>query len=111
MAEYEYLKYVATKETLRETIDTFGVAIIPNVLNDGECDDIVSGIWDFFEHITQAWEVPIKRGALLGALPPHPRVIRIHSQLDAELCPRPQAELLCLTPVMPKVSGAAMLQK
>ena len=62
MAEYEYLKYVATKETLRETIDTFGVAIIPNVLNEEECTAVVSGIWDFLEHITQAWAVPIKRG-------------------------------------------------
>ena len=90
MAEYEYLKYVATKETLRETIDTFGVAIIPNVLNDEECDAVVSGIWDFFEHITQAWEVPIKRGALLGALPPHPRVIISQVELPH---PQPQENL------------------
>jgi len=62
MADYEYLKYVATKETLRATIDTFGVAIIPNVLGEEECTALVSGIWDFFEHITQEWEVPIQRG-------------------------------------------------
>jgi hypothetical protein len=111
MAEYEYLKYVATKETLRKTIDTFGVAIIPNVLNDEECYAVVSGIWDFFEHITQGWAVPIKR----GALPPHPRVIIpqvfgegqvqqmaeppvefAKEMLGAEPpCPRPQAELSC----------------
>ena len=62
MAEYEYLKYVATKETLRATIDTYGVAIIPNVLSEEECAAVVSGIWDFFEHITQSWFAPIKRG-------------------------------------------------
>jgi len=66
MAEYEYLKYITTKETLRETIDTFGVAIIPNVLSDEECTATVNGIWDFFEHITQAWEVPIKRSVELS---------------------------------------------
>ena len=64
MAEYEYLKYCCTKETLRETIDKFGVAIIPNVLGEEECNAVVSGIWDFFEHITQEWKVPIKRGSI-----------------------------------------------
>ena len=58
---YEDSKYYATAETLRETIDQFGVAIIPNVLTDKECVDMVAGIWDFFEHITQAWPVPISR--------------------------------------------------
>lgn len=62
MADYEYLKYCCNKETLRDTIDTFGVAIIPNVLSDKECEKMVSGIWDFFEHITQEWIMPIKRG-------------------------------------------------
>ena len=38
MAEYEYSKYIATKETLRNTIDTYGVAIIPNVLDEEEYD-------------------------------------------------------------------------
>ena len=61
MTEYEYLKYVSSKETLQETIDKYGVAIIPNLLNDKECNTIVSGIWDFFEHITRAWSVPFSR--------------------------------------------------
>jgi hypothetical protein len=60
-SDYEYLKYVATKETLRATIDLYGVAIIPNVLSEKECNAVVSGIWSFFEHITQSWFVPIKR--------------------------------------------------
>lgn len=61
MAEYEYSKYIATKETLRNTIDTYGVAIIPNVLDEEECTKMVNGMWDFFEHITQSWETPINR--------------------------------------------------
>ena len=59
--DYEYEKYITTPENLRKTIDTFGVAIIPNVLNDEECDNMVSGIWEFFEHITQNWDIPIQR--------------------------------------------------
>ena len=58
---YESSKYYCTKETLRDTINQFGVAIIPKLLNDEECNALVSGIWDFFEHITQLWEIPIKR--------------------------------------------------
>lgn len=59
--EYEYEKYVCTKETLRDTLAEYGVAIIPSVLNEQETEAMVSGIWDFFEHITQEWETPISR--------------------------------------------------
>jgi hypothetical protein len=58
---YEFERYICSKETLRETIETFGVAIIPNVLDDIECESMVNKIWDFLEHITQSWEIPIVR--------------------------------------------------
>lgn len=58
---YEYTKYVCSKETLRDTIQKYGVAIIPSVLDETECVSMVSKIWDFFEHISQTWEVPMKR--------------------------------------------------
>ena len=61
MDQYEYLKYTTTKENLKATIDKYGVAIIPKVLNDKECEDIVSGLWDYFEHISKNWETPINR--------------------------------------------------
>lgn len=60
-SEYEFERYVCSKETLRDTIETFGVAIIPNVLDDIECESMVNKIWDFLEHITQGWEIPIDR--------------------------------------------------
>lgn len=58
---YEYTKYVCTKETLKNTIEKYGVAIIPSVLSDKECETMVNQIWDFFEHITQNFEIPIDR--------------------------------------------------
>jgi len=61
MTEYEYTAYITTKELLKVTIDKYGVAIIPKVLNEHECNNIVSGLWDYFEHITQNWETPINR--------------------------------------------------
>ena len=53
---YEYEKYKTNKENFAKTLDKYGVAIIPSILNDKECTNIVSGMWDFFEHITQSWE-------------------------------------------------------
>lgn len=58
---YEFEKYVCTKETLKATIDLYGVAVIPSVLNEEECNNMVNGIWNFFEHISNSWEMPINR--------------------------------------------------
>ena len=54
--EYEFEKYICTKETLKYTIQTYGVAIIPNILDENECTLMVNGIWDYLEHISQEWE-------------------------------------------------------
>lgn len=54
-------KYYCTIDTVKTTLAEFGVAIVPNVLSDKECDEMLSGIWDYFEHITSAWDTPIKR--------------------------------------------------
>ena len=62
MTAYEFDKFVCTKETLEETINRFGVAIIPNVLDEKECDNMVSGIWEYFEYISQLWKCPLNRG-------------------------------------------------
>ena len=36
MTEYEYEKYIATKDDVKIILDTYGVAIIPNILNEEE---------------------------------------------------------------------------
>lgn len=53
--------YMATKENLHEVLEMHGVAIIPSVLDETECENIVSGMWDTLEHITQTWSVPLNR--------------------------------------------------
>ena len=65
MDNYEFTKYVTTKENVRETIERYGVAIIPDVLDEDECSQMVSSMWDYFEHITQAWEKPISETSLI----------------------------------------------
>jgi hypothetical protein len=42
MSNYSFDKYICTKETLKQTIENYGVAIIPSVLDENECDN--SGI-------------------------------------------------------------------
>jgi len=59
--KYEYERYVCSKETLRETIEKYGVGVIPSVLEEEECERMVSKMWDFFEHITSEWEIPLDR--------------------------------------------------
>lgn len=58
---YIYERYIATPENAKEVLETFGVAIIPNVLDEQECENMVSGIWNFLEHISRTWETPISR--------------------------------------------------
>ena len=58
---YEYGKYVTTPEKLKETIDTYGVGIIPDVLNESEVESMRNGMWDYLEHVTQKFEKPISR--------------------------------------------------
>ena len=60
-SEYESVKYFTSIEELKHTLDTFGVAIIPNVLNDVECDDAYEKMWGYFEHISQKWERPMRK--------------------------------------------------
>ena len=58
---YQFEKYVCTTQTLKETLNIYGVAIIPDVISHSECEQMVSMIWDFFEHITSSWETPLNR--------------------------------------------------
>lgn len=58
---YEYNRYIATPDTLKDVLEEYGVAIIPSVLNDEECNDMAGGMWDTLEHWTQNWDDPILR--------------------------------------------------
>ena len=62
--KYEYEKYVCDQYTLKNTLNNYGVAIIPNLLNNDECDQINNGIWNYFEYISKDWKgefIPIKK--------------------------------------------------
>jgi hypothetical protein len=61
MIEYEFEKYTATIHDVKIILDTFGVAIIPNVLNEEECQSMNDGIWDTLEYLTSNWDIPMDR--------------------------------------------------
>ena len=58
---YEYEKYVTNTTNLKNTLDKYGVAIIPNVLDNNECKQMLYGMWDYFENLTDKWTTPILR--------------------------------------------------
>lgn len=61
MTDYEFEKYSTTPKNLKKTLELYGVAIIPSVLNQEECSNIYSGIWNFLEYISQPWNKSIDR--------------------------------------------------
>lgn len=58
---YEGEKYYCTIENVNETIAKYGVAIIPNIISDSECEQAVNGMWNYLEHITKESNHEIKR--------------------------------------------------
>ena len=64
MNTYEDTTYYTTKENLKQTLETYGVAIIPNVITNNECKQMTDGMWDYLEHITQEWSTPINRHSI-----------------------------------------------
>lgn len=58
---YEYEKYVTTPDKIRETIDKYGVAIVPSVLDENECNEMKEGMWNTLEQWTADWDMQINR--------------------------------------------------
>ena len=55
------MEYTCTQETLKATLKKYGVAIIPSILNETEITAMQKGMFDYLEHITADFEVPIDR--------------------------------------------------
>ena len=58
---YDSTKYYTDYSNLSNTIEKYGVAIIPNLLDETECKNMESDMWDYLEYITQKWDIPIDR--------------------------------------------------
>ena len=59
---YEYHKYVCTNlQEISSSLANYGVAIVPNVLTAQECDEMKNNMWNYLEHVTQAFQTPMNR--------------------------------------------------
>ena len=58
---YKGKRYFTTKEEIKDTLEKYGVAIIPNLLSEKECKQMKKGMWNYLEHITSEFETPISR--------------------------------------------------
>lgn len=58
---YVYEKYVCNLDTLRPTLDRYGVAILPNILSPEECGIMKFGMWNWLENVTKDFKIPINR--------------------------------------------------
>lgn len=58
--QYEYDRYVCTTDKIRDKINEYGVAIVPNVLDKKEIKAMKKGAFELFEHITQNLDTPFK---------------------------------------------------
>lgn len=55
-------KYEATSiEDVQFKLKKYGICYVPNALTDDECVQMISGTWDFIEHLTQNDDNAIKR--------------------------------------------------
>src|SRR4051794_13474745 len=46
-------KYECTLDTLKETLETYGVAILPKVLDEKECQHMMDEMWNYLETVTK----------------------------------------------------------
>lgn len=56
-----YVNYDTTIDSVMTTLEKYGVAVIPNVLNTDETEQMRKGIWDSLEYKTSYFETPIDR--------------------------------------------------
>lgn len=62
LKDYESDKYICKNVTeIKSTLKKYGVAIVPSVLNEKECEDMKNGMWDYLEKITKKFDTPINR--------------------------------------------------
>ena len=61
MNTYEFDKYITNIDNIKDKLNEFGVCIIPNVLNNDECNIMIDNMWNYLEHITQKFIKPINR--------------------------------------------------
>lgn len=78
MASYSFSNELyATKETVKEKLERYGVAVIPSLLSPEECAAFEQGVWDTLGKLSAKWPVPVTKDnkeswrGLLDLMPQH----------------------------------------
>lgn len=61
MENYHFNKYKCDINNLNEKLNKYGVAIIPNILNESEIIEFKNGVWEYLNHITKNFDIPIDK--------------------------------------------------
>lgn len=91
LASYDDSALVTTtRDGLRDTLATYGVAIVPSVLSEKECLDFEQGMWDTLATISSTWPMPISKDntdswkGFLDLFPMHSMLVQHYSLGHAE---------------------------
>jgi hypothetical protein len=60
----ESKKYLTDLEHLQSTLVRYGVAILPQVLDEKESAKMLSEMWDYLELVSEKFSIPIRRNSL-----------------------------------------------
>lgn len=59
---YECDRYLCKSvDEVKKMLEKYGVAILPSVLDGEECKKMLNGMWDYLEHVSSEFPIPIKR--------------------------------------------------
>lgn len=58
---YSLKPYIATKDNILDKLHDNGIAVVKDVLNDKEIEEMNNGMWDNLEFLTKNFEIPINR--------------------------------------------------
>ena len=56
-----YVNYDTTIDNVTDTLKEYGVAVIPNILNNQEIENMRNGVWDTMEYKTSYFDKPLDR--------------------------------------------------
>ena len=80
-----FKNYDCKLENVMNQLETFGVAVIPDVLDGKEISDMQNGIWDTVEHLTSFMDTPMDRNnpdtwsSWYSLLPTHDMLLQTYS--------------------------------
>jgi hypothetical protein len=62
VSKYDTRYEAHTQEEIQNKLNEYGICYVPDILTNEEKFNMISGTWDFFEHVTKNEDHPINRG-------------------------------------------------